>query len=103
MFSKTDNYMNKGCFQSASSCCKYPYIGDLYLQKVLILLYFLWNTEAAILVKILLDATFSGILSIDCVVLRDRIHSENLYEKSVSSGRFDVHLQVIQPILNFHI
>ena len=49
------------CFQSASSCGKYPYIGDLYLQFFLILLYILWNTEAAILVKMLLDATFSGI------------------------------------------
>ena len=33
MFSKADNYMDKGCFQSASLCGKYPYIGDLYLQK----------------------------------------------------------------------
>ena len=39
MFSKADNYMNEECFQSASSCGKYPYIGDLYLQKCLILLY----------------------------------------------------------------
>ena len=59
MFSKSDNYMNEGYFQS--SCGKYPYIGDLYLQNFLILLYVLKNTEAAILVKILLDATFSGI------------------------------------------
>ena len=58
MFSKSDNYMNEGCFQSASSCGKYPYIGDLYLQKVLILLYILCHTEAVILVKILLDAKF---------------------------------------------
>ena len=29
--------MNEGCFQSASSCGKYPYIGDLHLQKFLIL------------------------------------------------------------------
>ena len=61
MFSKADNYMNEGCFQSASSCGKYPYIGDLYLQKVLIFLYIPWNTEAAILVKILIVAKFSGI------------------------------------------
>ena len=27
--------MNEGYFQSASSCGKYPYIGDLYLQKML--------------------------------------------------------------------
>ena len=53
--------MNEGCFQTASSCSKYPYIGDLYLQNVLILLYILINTEAAILVKILYDATLSGI------------------------------------------
>ena len=33
MFSKADNYMNEVCFQSASSCGKYPYIGDLYQQK----------------------------------------------------------------------
>ena len=38
-----------------------PYISDLYLQNVLALLNILWNTEAAILVKILLDASISGI------------------------------------------
>ena len=79
MFSKADNYMDEGCFQSASSCGKYPYIGDLYLQNVLILLYILYNTEAAILVKILLRATFSGI-PMTASYLRERIHSENLYE-----------------------
>ena len=52
--------MNEKCFQSASSRGKYPYIGELYLQKILILLYILWNTEAVILVKIPLDAKFSG-------------------------------------------
>ena len=79
MFSKADNYMNEGCFQSASSCDKYPYIGDLYLQKILILLYILANTETAVLVKILLDATFSGIPLTESF-LRERKHSENLYE-----------------------
>ena len=79
MFSIADNYLNEGCFQSASSCGNYPYIGDLYLQKFLILLYILWNTEAAILVKILLDATFSGIPLRESF-LRERIQSENLYE-----------------------
>ena len=54
--------MNEGCFQSVSSCGKYPYIGDtcIYLQ-FFILLYVLWNTESDIFVKIFLDATFSGI------------------------------------------
>ena len=79
MFSKADNYMNEGCFQSASLWGKYPYIGDLYLQYFLILLYILWNTEAAILVKILLDATFSGI-PLTVSFLRERIQSKNLYE-----------------------
>ena len=79
MFSKADNYMNEGCFQSASLCGKYPYIGDLNLQIFLILLYILWNAEAAILVKILPDATFSGI-PLTASLLRKRIHSENLYE-----------------------
>ena len=79
MFSKADNYMNEGCFQSASSCGKYPYIGDLYLQKSLILLDILWNNEAAIWVKILLDATFFPIPVTESF-LRERIHSENLYE-----------------------
>ena len=37
MFSKADNYMNEGCFQFVSTCSKYPYIGDLYLQIFLIL------------------------------------------------------------------
>ena len=31
--------MKEGCLQSASSCEKYPYIGDLYLQKIDIALY----------------------------------------------------------------
>ena len=79
MFSKADNNMNEGCFQSASSCGKYPYIGDFQLQKYLILLNILWNTEAAILVKILLDATFSGIPMTESF-LRERLHSENVYE-----------------------
>ena len=61
MFSKADNYMNEGYFQSVSSCGKYPYIGDVCLQNFLILLCVLRNTEAALLVKILRDATFSGI------------------------------------------
>ena len=53
--------MNEECFQSASSCGKYPYIGNIYLQNFWILLYILGNHEATILVKIFLDATFSGI------------------------------------------
>ena len=79
MFSKADNYMNEGCFQSASSCGRYPYIGELYLQKFSILLDILWKTEAVILVKILLDATFSG-YSLTESFLRERMHSENLYK-----------------------
>ena len=71
--------MNEGCFQSASLCGKYQYIGDLYLQKLLVLVYVLWNTEAVILVKILPDATFSGI-PMTASFLRERIHSENLFE-----------------------
>ena len=49
MFSKEDNYMNEGCFQSVSSSGKYLYISDLDLQKLLILLYVLCNTETAIM------------------------------------------------------
>ena len=79
MFSKADNYMNEGCFQSASSCGKYLYIGDSYLQKILMLLYNLRNTEAVILVKILFDATFSGIPLTESF-LRERIHGENSYK-----------------------
>ena len=71
--------MNEGCFQSASSCGKYPYNGNLYLQTFLILLYILWKTEAAILVKILLDATFSDIPLTE-TILHKRIHSENFYK-----------------------
>ena len=76
MFSKSDNYMSEGCFQYASSRGKYPYIGDLYLQTILILFYILWHTEAVILVKILLDATFSGYPLTESF-LRERMHSEN--------------------------
>ena len=61
-----------------SSCGKYLYIGDLYLQIFLILLDIVWNSEAVILVKILLDATFSGI-SLTESFLREQIHSENSY------------------------
>ena len=74
MFSKADNYLNEVGFQSASSCGKYPYIGELYLQKILILLYILWNTEAVVLVKILIDDTFSGI-PLTKSFLSERIHS----------------------------
>ena len=55
------------------------------------------------MVKILLDATFSGIPLTDSF-LCERIHSGNSYENHLVhffSGRFDVHLQVIQPILKF--
>ena len=79
MFTKAENHLSEGCFQSATLCGKYPYIGDLYLQIVLILLLILWNTEASIFVKILLDAAFSGIQLTESF-LRERIHSENLYE-----------------------
>ena len=71
--------MNEGCFQSASLCGKYPYISDLYLHFFLVLLYILWNTEAAILVKILNEATFSGI-QMTASFLRERMHSKNLHE-----------------------
>ena len=54
--------------------------------------------------KILLDVTFSGIPLTESF-LRERIQSENLYEIHFYcvfvSGRFDVHLQVIQTILKF--
>ena len=71
--------MNEGCFQSASLCGKYLYFSDLYLQFFLVLLYSLRNTEAAILVKILHEATFSGI-QLTASFFRERIHSENLHE-----------------------
>ena len=53
IFSKADNYMNKGCFQSFFPFGNINiYIGDLKLRKSLILLYILSKNEAA---------TFSGI------------------------------------------
>ena len=80
MFSKADNYMNEGCFQSASLCGKYPYISDLYLQIFwYCLILYDYNTEATILIKILHEATFSGI-QLTASFLRERIHSKNLYE-----------------------
>ena len=50
--------------------------------------------------KILLDAIFSGI-SLTESFLCERLHSENVKKIicNISSGRFDVHLQVTQPIL----
>ena len=72
MSSKADNYMNEGSFQAAILCGKYPYIGDLYLQNILVLLYILRITEAAILVKILRAATFSCI-PLAASFLRERI------------------------------
>ena len=73
--------MNEGCFQSASSYGKYLYIGDLYLQNILILLYIQCNNEAVILVKILPDATFFGI-SLTESFLCERIYSEKTIRKS---------------------
>ena len=43
MFSKADNYMNEGCFQSAFLRGKYPYISDLYLQKKFGIFYILYE------------------------------------------------------------
>ena len=72
--------MNEGCFQSASPCGKYPYFGDLYLHFFfLILLYIPQILKLQILVKTLLDASFSG-TPVTESFLRERIHSENLYE-----------------------
>ena len=71
--------MNEGCFQSVSSCVKYPNIDVIYLHIFLILLHVLWNTESDIFVKIFLDATFSGIPLTESF-LRERLHSKNLYE-----------------------
>ena len=79
MFSKADNYMNEGCFQSASLCGKYPYSGDLYLHFFDIASYSMEKIEASILVKFLLDATFSGIPLTESF-LREQIHGENLYQ-----------------------
>ena len=102
MFSKADNYINEGCFQSTSSCGKYTYIGDLYLQKILILLYSLWNTEAAILVKIPLDANFLAFHWQSRFCVNEYIAKiDTKIICNIFSGRFDVHLQVIQPILKF--
>ena len=61
MFSKADNYMNEGCLQSVTLCDKCLYISDLYLQIAWYCFKILWNTETAFLVKILHEATFSGI------------------------------------------
>ena len=54
------------------------------------------KNEASILVKIIIDATFSGIPLTESF-LREQIHSENLYENDLYhfSGRFDVHLHGI--------
>ena len=90
-------------FQPGSSCGKYPYIGDLYLQTFLILLYILCNTETAILVKTLLDASFSGISLTESFFCVNK-YIAKLYTKIICiifSGRFDVNLQVIQQILKF--
>ena len=66
------------------------------------MLYILFNTEAAILVKILLDATFSGIPLTESFCVNEYI--AKIYTKficNILSDLFDVHLQVIQPILKF--
>ena len=41
MFSKADNYMKQGCFQSASLCGTYLYISDLYLQIFFFVLFYI--------------------------------------------------------------
>ena len=102
MFSKADNYMNEGCYQSAFSSGKYPYIGDLYLQIFYILLHILWKIEASILVKILLDATFSGIPLTESF-LREQIHSENLYENHLYHFFWSLWCSFARIIANFEI
>ena len=94
--------MNEGCFQFASSCGTYPYIGDLYLQFFFILLYILWKIEASILFKILLDATFSGIPLTESF-LRERIHSENLYENHLYHSFWSFWCSFARNIANFEI
>ena len=94
--------MNEGCFQSVSSCGKYPYIGDLYLQLFLILLHILWKIEASILVKILLDATFSGIPVTESF-LREQIQSENLHENHLYHFVWSLWCSFARNISNFEI
>ena len=101
MFSKADNYMNEGCFQSASECGKYPYIGDLYLH-FFILLHILWKIEASIFVQILLDATFSGIPLTESF-LRERIHGENLCENHLYHFFWSLWCSFAGNIANFEI
>ena len=71
--------MNEGCFQSASYVVNIHILVIYTCRFVLVLLYILCNTEAAILVKFLHEATFSGI-QLTASFLREGIHSENLYE-----------------------
>ena len=79
MFSKADNYMNEGCFQSASLCGKYPYISDLYLHFFWYCFIFYKIPRLPFWFKILHEATFSGI-QLAASFFGERIHSENLYE-----------------------
>ena len=79
MFSKADNYMNEGCFSLLLLVVNIHILEIYTCKKNLTLLYILCNIEAAILIKILLDATFSDIALTESF-LRERRHSENSYE-----------------------
>ena len=102
MFSKADNYMNEGHFQFDSLCGKYPQINDLFLHfllycfifyKILRLPFWLKSSMKLHFLVFNLQRRF-------CV----NKYIAKIYTKiicNIFSGRFDVHLQVIQPILKF--
>ena len=71
----------------------------IYTCKFVLYCFIFYGNEALILVKILLDATFSGIpLTESFLRLHEQIHIGKIYTKIICiifSGRFDVHLQGI--------
>ena len=74
----------------------------MYLQKSLILLKILWNYCAVILVKLLLDTTFSGIQ-----LTLPFLHAQSsaiMYSKmtgNISADSYGACVQEIQPRLKF--
>ena len=102
MFSQADNHMKEWCFQSASLCGKYPYIGDLYLQFFLYCFIFYEILRLPFWLKSSLMLHFLAFHWQRRFCVNEYI--AKIYMKIICkffSGRVDVHLQVIQPILKF--
>ena len=100
MFSKADNYMSGGVFSLLLRVVNIHILVIHTCKKIWYCFIFYEILRLAIWVKILFDVTFSCIPLTGSFCVNEYILK--FFTKTICnifSGRFDVHLQVIQPIL----